>query len=132
MATSDGSQRKKRAWRKPREAIGPGGEKNSETKQVIIKINRDSLKSDVNPAGEKLMDDDSSCRNDKDAGKRVQKDESPMETETHDSSSKSVTKLSNSLRPHSHSVTQQDGTSPVEIDGSVLEGVCMYVYVWRI
>ena len=85
----------------------------TEAKQV--KINRETLKS--TPPSEAPMDD-SSC---KDTSKSAQQHESPMEVEIRGRPS---VRSNGAAAAAKLAAIQRDASSPIEIDGSVLEGVC--------
>ena len=140
MASSEGGQKRKRAWRKPREAIGPGVVEtvSSEKKPSLTRIRRGDSRGEnegTTPPSEtmdttaatpeeqsrltevKVYGDGVVARNEK----KLRKEETAGGSDG--ASSKTPTSSGGSDVASSSETPPSTSTVPVEIDGSVLEGV---------
>ena len=117
-----GGQKKKRAWRKPREAIGPGVlETSSETKPKLARISQEP--------GEKSTSAPDQRRGTSAATSEQQISPSPAGAREKGSGSHDRGETQGKLEQEQKgggepsSVSSLTTAAPLEIDGSVLEGV---------
>ena len=154
MASSEGGQKRKRAWRKPREAIGPGVVEtvSSEKKPSLTRIRRGDSRgeSEGTTHPSETMDTSAATPEEQSRltevkghggevvarnGKKLRKEETAGGSEVASSktppssggsdgaSSKTPPSSGGSDGVSSSETPPSSSTVPVEIDGSVLEGV---------
>ena len=124
MASSEGVQKKKRAWRKPREAIGPGVlETSSETKPKLARIGHTEEPTQKKSHGGETMDSAESQTCGSSGEKEGSSDDTRNWNETEQGRLEQRHDKGGGASVSASLTSQPPVAALVEIDGSVLEGV---------